>query len=91
MCGQSKLSPAQLRQRQAAGKSRYRQLVRTILRENPGQPERAAERLSCIRLNWGFRKTRGLTARYMLAQAWELGLDLESDAWAGRLYTSGGG
>jgi hypothetical protein len=56
-----------------------RQLVEMILRENGTNYDKAAERLSCLRLNWGFRYKNGLTREYMINWARELGLGVGSD------------
>ncbi len=61
---------------QAAGRARYRQLVSQIILENPTDENQAALRLSCIRLNWGFARRRGLTGQYMIDKAREYNLDM---------------
>ncbi len=59
-----------------AGRARYRQLVTQIIKENPTDENQAALRLSCLRLNWGFKKKSGLTGQYMVDKAREYGLDV---------------
>ena len=59
-----------------AGRARYRQLVTAVIMENPADANRAALRLSCIRLNWGFAKKNGLTGQYIVDKAREYGLDV---------------
>jgi len=61
---------------QKAGAARYRQLVTTIIMEHPDDPDECAKRLSCIRLNWGFKKRSGLTGQYVITKAMEYGLDV---------------
>ena len=60
----------------AAGKARYRQMVSLIIGENPTDENQAALRLSCLRLNMGFRFKRGLTGQYMIDKAREYGLEV---------------
>lgn len=74
------LTDAQLAQRQAAGRASYRKMFARVLLENTRPDatvcwERLAERLSCIRITWGFQKrTRGLTSRYVQDKAFEMAL-----------------
>ena len=64
---------------QAAGRARWRQIVTAIILENPTSPERAAERLSCLRRNWGFAYRTGLTAKYIRDLARQLGLSVYTE------------
>jgi len=71
----------------AAGRAGYRRVVEKLYRENirPDgtlNAERFAERLSCFRLNHGFRKSRGLTSEYVIGLAREL--NPERDPLTGR-------
>ncbi len=67
------LSPAQLSQRQMAGKSRWQQLVKHALNKYPGQFDLAARWLTGQMKNHHFRHHRGITLRYMELWADRLG------------------
>jgi len=61
---------------QKAGQARFRQLLATIAGENPDNADKAAERISCIMLNWGFRNRRGKTSAWVIARCREYGIDV---------------
>ncbi len=72
------LSEKQVEQRRQAGKASYRKLFVKLFHENTKYGEtnwpRLAERLSCFRWNWGFRRKTGLTSEYVWRKAQEYGL-----------------
>ena len=59
-----------------AGQARFRQLFTRIVQENPTSAEKAAERISCIMLNWGFRHRTGKTSAWVRERCRRYGLDV---------------
>ena len=69
------LSPAQLEQRRAAGRASYQSLLRRIITAHWPNADRAAQALTgARRCRGGFSGRRGVTSRYIIAQAHALGL-----------------